>query len=201
MKKSYSNFTVTDIKALGLSVINGSLFDNFLDIEPSDLLSKTLELYQGLPVQSEKAKSEFLISPVISEVRMRNSKKITFFSGYQFNVDEKLGLKGFCDYIISQKYNAAFIESPLLAVVESKHNQDLLDATPQCIAEMYAAQLFNEREGEPQSTIFGCVTNGYEWLFLKLENNLVTIDKRRFSLTDLPSLLGAWQVIIDSFSD
>ena len=83
MKKSYSNFTFEDIKALGLSVINGDLFDEFPDIQPSDLLSKTLELYQGLPVQSEKAKSEFLISPILSEVRMRNPKKITFFSGYQ----------------------------------------------------------------------------------------------------------------------
>ena len=109
-------------------------------------------------------------------------------------------MKGFCDFLISTKFDAAFIESPLVAVVEAKHNQDLTDATPQCIAEMYASQIFNEREGEPQATIFGNVTNGYEWLFLKLEDKLVTIDTERFSLTDLPSLLGTWQVIIDSFS-
>jgi hypothetical protein len=201
MKKSYSSFTIEDIENLGLSVINGDLFDNFSRVEPSELLLKILESYQGLPLQSEKAKSEFLISPIISEVRLRNPKKMTFFSGYQFNVDEKLGLKGFCDFLISRKYNAVFVESPLLAVVESKHNQDLLDATPQCIAEMYAAQLFNERKGEKQSVIFGNITNGYEWLFLKLEDKLVTIDTERFSATNLPKLLGAWQMIIDSFSD
>lgn len=201
MKKSYSNFTIEDIENLGLSVINGDLFDNFSSVEPSELLLKILESYQGLPLQSEKAKSEFLISPILSEVRLRNPKKMTVFSGYQFNVDEKLGLKGFCDFLISRKYNAVFVESPLLAVVEAKHNQDLLDATPQCIAEMYAAQLFNERKGENQPVIFGNITNGYEWLFLKLENKLVTIDAERFSATNLPKLLGAWQMIIDSFSD
>ena len=93
------------------------------------------------------------------------------------------------------------MESPILAVVEAKHNQDLLDATPQCIAEMYAAQIFNERRDSRQPFIFGAVTNGYEWLFLKLEDNLVTIDTERFVLNNLPRLLGVWQKIIDSFSE
>ena len=84
-----------------------------------------LKAYEDVPAESEKAKSEFFIAPIINEVRLKNVKKITFFSGCQFNVDEKRGLKGFCDFLISTKYNAAFIESPLLAVVESKNNQDL----------------------------------------------------------------------------
>ena len=79
MKKSYSNFTVEDIENLGLSVINGDLFDTISNIEPSELLLKTFELYQGLPLQSEKAKSEFMISPVLSEVRMRNPKNLLIF--------------------------------------------------------------------------------------------------------------------------
>ena len=201
MKKSYSNFTVEDIRSLGLSVIDGVLFEAFADVAPSSLLLQVLEAYKGVPAQTEKAKSEILINPLINEVRRKNPKKMTYFSGYQFNVDEKRGLKGFCDFIISQKYNAVFVESPILAVVEAKHNQDLLDATPQCIAEMYAAQLFNERRDAPQAFTFGAVTNGYEWLFLKLEDNLVTIDAERFVLNNLPRLLGVWQKIIDSFGE
>ena len=199
MKKSYPRFTVEDIGKLGLNAISGRLFEFIVDIPPSDLLLQLLVAYQDVPSQSEKAKSEILIAPLIGEVRLKNPRKMTYFSGYQFNVDEKRGLKGFCDFIISQKYNAVFVESPILALVEAKHNQDLLDATPQCIAEMYAAQLFNERRGEPQPFVFGSVTNGYEWLFLKLEGNLVTIDTKRYVLQDLPQLLGVWQQIIDSF--
>ncbi len=201
MKKSYSNFTVEDIENLGLSVIHGVLFEVFSEIAPSDLLVQWLEAGKGLPSQSEKAKSEMLIHPILNEVRLKNPKKMTYFSGYQFNVDEKRGLKGFCDFIISQKYNAVFVESPILAVVEAKHNQDLLDATPQCIAEMYAAQLFNEHRNNPRERIFGAVTNGYEWLFLKLESTLVTIDTERFMLQNLPQLLGVWQAVIDSFDE
>ena len=200
MRKAYSHFVSADIKTLGLKVVRRQLFETVQNIYPSDWLLTTLKINQQVPIETEKAKSELLITPILNELRVINPKKFTYFSGYQFNVDEKRGLKGFCDFLISTKFDAAFIESPLVAVVEAKHNQDLTDATPQCIAEMYASQIFNEREGEPQATIFGNVTNGYEWLFLKLEDKLVTIDTERFSLTDLPSLLGTWQVIIDSFS-
>ncbi|MFM8332133.1 MAG: hypothetical protein ACKN9T_10630 [Candidatus Methylumidiphilus sp.] len=200
MKKSYSHFTSEDIKSLGVSTIRGALFETLEPIEPSEFLLKTLAINREVPIESEKAKSELLITPILTEIRLMNPKKLTYFSGYQFNVDAKRGLKGFCDFIISKKYNAVFIESPLIAVVEAKHNQDLPDASPQCIAEMYAAQIFNERNGDDTPCIFGVVTNGYEWLFMRLENNQVIIDFDRHTLQNLPRLLGIWQKIIDSFA-
>ncbi|MCK5729076.1 MAG: hypothetical protein KAH08_07615, partial [Methylococcales bacterium] len=92
-----------------------------------------------------------------------------------------------------------FIESPVLAVVEAKHNQDLLDAIPQCIAEMYAAQLFNQQNSSENKVIFGAITNGYEWLFLTLKEGLVCVDIDRYMLKELPELLGVWQQIINDF--
>jgi hypothetical protein len=199
MRKSYSSFTIADIKNLGVRVIEQALFSHIALIEPSDWLIQSQKAYKGIPLHSEKIKSEILIIPIINEIRLRNPQKFTFFSGYQFNVDEKRGLKGFCDFLISGQYNAVFIESPLLAVVEVKHNQDLIDAVPQCIAEMYAAQLFNEQENHPKKVIFGAITNGYEWLFLKLEEKQVIIDTERYMLKELQNLLGIWQTIVDSF--
>jgi hypothetical protein len=198
MKKSYSNFTIADIKALGIQTINQRLFSEIPLVTPSDFLIQLLKSYEGVPLQSEKAKSEVLIVPIINEIRLRNRQKITFFSGYQFNVDEKRGLKGFCDFLISGKYNAVFIESPLIAVVEAKHNQDLVDAAPQCIAEMLAAQIFNEQENNVTPVIFGVLTNGYEWLFLRLEKKQVYLDNERYYLNNLPQLLGIWQTIVDN---
>lgn len=198
MKKSYSSFTIADIKALGINTINQRLFSETPLVTPSDFLIQLLKNYEGVPLQSEKAKSEVLIVPIINEIRLRNPQKITFFSGYQFNVDAKRGLKGFCDFLISAKYNAVFIESPLIAVVEAKHNQDLVDAAPQCIAEMLAAQIFNEQENNVTPVIFGVLTNGYEWLFLRLENKQVYLDNERYYLNNLPQLLGIWQTIVDS---
>jgi|WetSurSiteA1Bulk_404760.scaffolds.fasta_scaffold00006_4 hypothetical protein len=202
MKKSYSHFTIDDIRGLGISVIRAELFTQAINtVAPSDFLLKTLAINHDIPSESEKAKSELLITPILTELWAQNPQKFTYFSGYQFNVDSKLGLKGFCDFIISKKYNAAFIESPLVAVVEAKHNQDLLDATPQCIAEMYAAQLFNKKNQEEINCIYGVITNGYEWLFLKLIDKQVTLDHNRYGIKNLPELLGVWQVVIDGFEE
>jgi hypothetical protein len=201
MKKSYSHFKSADIENLGLEVKRKHLFSNIGEIAPSAWLLQTLEINQQVPIDSEKAKSELLITPLLNEVRLKNPRSFTYFSGYQFDVDAQRGLKGFCDFIVSKKYDAAFISSPLLAVVEAKHNQDLPDAAPQCIAEMYAARLFNERHGENIPVIYGAVTNGYEWLFLHLEKNAVILDIHRYNIQQLAQLLGVWQLIIDSFSN
>lgn len=84
-------------------------------------------------------------------------------------------------------------------MVEAKHNQDLLDAIPQCGAEMFAAQLFNQRKGQNIKVIYGAITNGYEWLFLTLEDNTLRVDIDHYTIKNLPELLGVWQIIIDSF--
>ncbi|MFZ2727045.1 MAG: hypothetical protein WAX77_12390 [Methylococcaceae bacterium] len=197
MKKSYSHYQYDDLKTLALEVVSESLFQKLKPLQPSDLLIQQLINNQQLPLQSEKAKSELLITPVLNEVWLKNPKTFTYFSGYQFNVDNKRGLKGFCDYILCKKYNAVFIESPLCAVVEAKHNQDLLDAVPQCAAEMYAAQLFNEQQHNSINTIYGIVTTGYDWLFLKLIKQTLYVDNERYFLNNLPQLLACWQAVID----
>ena len=198
MKKSYSNFTTfEDVKSLGLNVKRRRLFDTITPVEPSAFLIQTLTSNQEIPMESEKAKSELLITPILSEIRIQSARRFTFFSGYQFNVDNSRGLKGFCDYIISAKEDAIFIESPLIAVVEAKHNQDLPDAAPQCIAEMYAAQIFNEKNNEPQKYIYGVITTGYNWLFLRLENTSVYFDTaERYYLKNLAELLGVWKTLL-----
>lgn len=198
MKKLYSNFTIEDIKNLGISTIRGQLQHTTPLINTSEFLLTALKINQEIPLESEKAKSELLITPILIELRLNNLQKLTYFSGYQFTVDAKLGLTGFCDFIISKKYNAAFIESPLIAVVEAKHNQDLADAAPQCIAEMYAVQMFNQRNGEEVPCIYGAITNGYEWLFLRLNHDQVMIDINRYTIQNLSKLLGFWQGVIDT---
>lgn len=199
MTKLYSHYTAEDINALGFHIIRMSALFVPNDIEPSQFLLTQLELNQQVPMESEKAKSELLITPVLNEIRVRNTRRITYFSGYQFNVDAKKGLKGFCDFIISKKCNAAFIESPLIAVVEAKHNQDLFDAVPQCAAEMIAVEIFNARHNETLPFIYGVVTNGYEWMFLKLQNNQIAVDTQRYFIQNVPKLLGAWQTMLDQF--
>lgn len=201
MRKSYSHFGAEDIASLGFMIVRvGALF-SAQRLEPSEFLLTQLTLNQQVPMESEKAKSELLITPILNEIRVRNAKKMTYFSGYQFTVDPKKGLKGYCDFIISKKWDALFIESPLIAVVEAKHNQDLLDAVPQCAAEMIAMDIFNLRYQKKLPFVYGVITNGYEWVFLQLTEKRIAVDSQRYFIQDLPHLLGAWQIILNQFDD
>ncbi len=200
--KSYSNFTPDDIKALGIRMEAGQFMSNIAHILPSDFLLQSLAYSKDVPLSTEKAKSEFIIAPILNEIRRRNADKTTFFSGYTFNVDVKRGLKGRCDFIFSLDSKALSISVPLFCVIEAKNDTpDDANNFAQCIAEMYAARLFNEKRNNTQITsIYGAVSNGFDWIFMKLEHDTATIDaSHRYYANNLPELLGVLQHIIDQY--
>lgn len=197
-QKTYSNFKYEDLRNLGLVFESKILFEPTLDIEPSDWLIQTLNFYSDIPKGTEKAKSEMIVVPILAELKKNNPNVFEFFSGYNFDVDKEIGLKGHCDFLLTLKYNSPIIDSPVFSVVEAKKSDYDL-GIPQCVAEMYAARLFNERNDDNLKIIFGAVTIGTSWLFLKLENNTVYQDKRIYELSDLPKLLGVLQTIINFY--
>ncbi|MFM8004268.1 MAG: hypothetical protein ACKO86_04805, partial [Dolichospermum sp.] len=91
------------------------------------------------------------------------NNEISLFSGVDFNVDNQQGLNGFCDFLISLSKEQLFIRAPVITLVESK-NENLKLGLAQCIAEMLAAQLFNEQKqnaikivyGLPPSVVYVC---------------------------------------------
>ena len=199
MPKSYSAFNYEDLKMLGLKVIADPLFIGVTipPVAPSDFLLKILERNARQNMRSEKAKSEFIISPILTELHAFNQDKFAFYSGYKFSVDLKLGLTGFCDFILSLEPKAVTIEAPVFFVVESK-NDNLDSGIAQCIAEMYAAQLFNQKQGRARPVIYGAVTLGLEWKFIQLIGTVATIDANVFYLNQLPEILGTLQYIINN---
>lgn len=66
----------------------------------------------------------------------------------------------------------------------------------QCIAEMVAAQKFNQAKESSIVTIYGCVSSGTAWRFLKLEKQTVTIDLTDYPLPPVDKILGflVWMV-------
>ncbi len=198
MPKSYSKFTTDDLIELGINVSDNPLFENTVLplVQPSQFLIDTLEKNKRRKLRSEKAKSEFLISPIIGELEDRNGQKFALYSGYKFKVEPDLGLTGFCDYVLSFEPKSPTIQAPVFFVVESK-NDNLDEGVDQCIAEMYAAHLFNQKKGKEKKAIYGAVTFGFEWKFIKLEEKQADIDYEVYFLNDLPKLLGVLQYIID----
>lgn len=166
-------------------------------VEPSQILSLCLERNMGLPMHNEKAKSELLVMPILTEVWAIN-KNFKPLSGLTFQVDSSKGLTGRCDFLISNDPDAEDIDSPIMCIFEAK-NDAIEDWYGQCGAEMLAARIFNERKENNIKIIYGAVTNGFTWQFLKLENQNLFIDSQRYGTANLPQLLGAIQKIYDLY--
>lgn len=145
----------------------------------------------------EKAVSEMLIAPMLSAVKEYNADKISLFSGEPLTMTGELS--GVCDFIIAANPKAYLPEPPIMVLVEAK-KQDLYGGIPQCIAEMLTAWSVNNRAGIHYEAIFGYVTTGNEWLFLKLSGNRAIADPAIFYYPELNRVLGVFQWIIDQFS-
>lgn len=195
MATSYSKFTYDDLDTIGIIVEQINWLQTPAPIEPSDWLKITLQKNMDLPLSSEKAKCELIIGPILTELVDHNDKRITYFSGYNFDVDKLKGLKGRCDFIISKRPRAPRIEAPIFSIVEAK-NDNLDSGIPQCIAQMYAAWLFNKKRGEEVKIIYGAVTFGFARQFLKLEDKLAYLDSTIYYIRDLPQILGALQNMV-----
>lgn len=190
---AYSDFTVGKVKqAFGIQTIEGKpFFPAVAPVAPSstllEVLEETLPLAVALP--SEKAKSELLISPILVEVRKYLKRQVSLFSGQDFTVDASVGLTGICDFLISGSTEQLEIESPVVVLVEAK-KADINSGMGQCMAEMVAAQQFNQNAGQQPKPVYGCVTSGILWRFLKLEGKQMTVDLKDYSLDPLSDLLG-----------
>jgi hypothetical protein len=136
------------------------------------LLAETAKVFLG----SEKARSEFIVTPILQSLNRKNKDTFSIFSGYEFNIDKSVELNGFCDFILSSPSNGFILEAPAFFVVETKKTDIDDNAFAQCGAELFAAQIFNKQKGKNQKVIYGCVTSGYTWAFLKLEDDVLSID-------------------------
>jgi hypothetical protein len=175
---AYSDFKLTDIiDFFGLSIDESSgLFANVPEQECSDLLTTILRENVDLAVaiSSEKARSEMIISPILLEIRRKFNYEISLFSGVDFTVDTQRGLNGFCDFILSLSSEQLLVRSPVIVLVESK-NENLRTGLAQCIAEMIAAQVFNEKNGNSIKAIYGVVSIDLSEYYIKDINKILGI--------------------------
>ncbi len=191
---SYSSFTAKKLKEqFGITqVFEKKLFANVKTIEASKWLRHSLDKNADFAVLqgSEKARSEFIIAPVLAELREIADGKISLFSGIRFDVDKSQKLEGECDFLISRSPDQAVLEAPVVVAVEAKR-QDFEKGIAQCVAEMVASLIFNERKGSKLNVVYGCVTTGDVWRFLLLKENKVYVDSIAFDVNeDLERILG-----------
>jgi hypothetical protein len=186
---AYSDFTtIAKVKTLGIDVVESNFLPEIVNITPSVYLAEALRL--GLPLVlargSEKARAELLIAPVLLEVSRHLNRQMSLFSGEDFTVDPSRGLNGICDFLISRSPQQLEIEKPVIVIVEAK-KADLNTGLGQCLAEMFAAQMFNQSDIEP---IYGCVTTGNAWKFLTLQAKIAKVDVTEYTIPPIDYVLG-----------
>ena len=190
---AYNKFTMLQLRsAFGLNVIEqAGLFVAAPPAVISDWLRVTLQKQTpiALRVNSEKARSEAIIYPIVTEVYDQMQEQVNLFPGVEFNVDRQQGLAGFCDYLFSRSPLTREIETPVVAVVEAK-KENINAGIPQCFAELIAAQIFNANAVPPIETLYGAVTNGELWQFLRLQGTDATIDTDRYGLGEVEKIVG-----------
>jgi hypothetical protein len=189
---AYNNFTLDSVKnQFKLRLADSPFCESLPPAEPAaDILSV---LNRWFPIaeaaRTEKARSEILVSPILLEARRLANERVQIFSGEEFNVDRDKGLNGFCDFLFSKSDNRLTIDAPVLMLVEAKRGE-IETGLGQCVAEMVAAQIYNQRQEQSIPVIYGCVTSGKFWQFLKLEGSNVTVDLTTYSVIPVQKILG-----------
>ena len=190
---AYSDFTLAGAcKRFHLKTVEAAgIFADAEPVVPSPLLTTVLERNVPLAfaIGTEKAKSELIVSAVLVELREHFEERISFFSGIDFNVDADEGLTGVCDFLVSLSPEQFYVEAPALILVEAKKD-DLAAGLGQCVAEMVAAQRFNAEEGNAITCVYGTVTSGIDWLFLKLAGKRLYIDMSAYPISQCDKILG-----------
>ncbi len=194
---AYSQFDIEKAKTeLNISVVESPhFFANIAAIPSSSYLRETLDFNTSiaLAINSEKSRSEMIIAPILWELKRLNPDRVSIFSGKEFSVDIEKGLTGFCDFMVSQSSQQLLISAPVITIVEAK-NENIELGLGQCMAEMVAAQIFNQRKNNIISSILGVVTTGSNWKFMQLKGDIVTVDMTEYFLSQVEKIVGILNV-------
>ena len=198
----YNQFTTLKAvkKQFGLKIESKRLFSTVEPVEPSDWLKQTISKSSARRIAffSEKSRSEAIVFPILLELNNRNDDVFNLYSGAFIDADKEKGLNGECDFVLGLGKQNIEVESPIFCIVEAKDN-DIDLSVPQCIAQMYGALLYNKQDENAVSVIYGSVTTGDTWLFLRLENDTVYIDEGFYYLAKLEDILGVLQSVIKMY--
>jgi hypothetical protein len=197
----YSSFTIAQVKRqFDLNIIKGTFFADLPPLSPRTWFRENLEESASFAAGqgSEKVRSELIVAPLLFELRILLDRQIGLFSGVDFTIDIESGLNGVCDFLLTRSNQELTIEAPAIVLIEAKKGE-LSAGWGQCAAEMIAAQKFNRAAGQEIPRIYGSVTTGTQWQFLKLAGQDLTIDTTEYSLAPIDRILGIlkWMVEVD----
>jgi len=110
-------------------------------VEVSRELREFLRVWSpaAMAMNTEKARSEMIIAPILMEAVRLSGYRLNLFSGLSLDVDKERGLTGVCDYLLALSPERFFLSHPVVAVVEAKR-EDITGGLGQCAAAMVGAR-------------------------------------------------------------
>jgi hypothetical protein len=197
---AFQQFTFPQVQHdLGLTLHDADLFSSAPPFPVREDFAAFVRDGVALAVanSTEKAKSEFIIAPVLLELRRCLDRRFFLFSGVEWEADASRGLNGYCDFILTRGESQYVLSAPFVAIVEAK-NDLIRTGLGQCVAAMYGAQLSNQKAGNPIPRVYGVVSTGSAWKFLQLEGTSLTIDVPEYYIDNLPKVMGILRQIVES---
>ncbi len=189
---SFRDFNFPEVQhLLGLTLAEVDLFGKAAPLDVSAEFAGRMRagVDLALAINTEKARSEFIIAPVLMELRRLLGEGFGLFSGIEFDVDASRGLSGYCDFILTRSPLQSVLTAPLVAIVEAK-NDNIRTGLGQCIAAMVAAREFNAKSSAPVESTYGVVTTGGAWKFLRLTGSALELDKHEYFVAELGRIMG-----------
>lgn len=153
----------------------------------ADVLKSNARL--ALAINTEKARAEWLIAPILGEFWKWYAGTVCLLSGTNFVADPDAGLTGYCDFIIGRGPQRPPVTAPVFVLIEAK-NENIYDGFGQCIAAMVGAQRFNRRHKTEVGTVYGCSSTGTTWKFLQLTGSEISVDLTEYLLSEVDKILG-----------
>jgi hypothetical protein len=151
-------------------------------------------------LNTEKARSEWIIAPLLADLWDRYHGRVGLYSGHPFPADPDAGLTGACDFLFSRSPQQLFVTPPAVVVVEAK-NESIPGGMGQCVAEMVGAQRFNRRHGVVIDPVYGCVTTGSVWRFARLAGSTFTLDLYEHGIDAADRILGILASVLGPIPD
>ena len=190
---AYSDFKYPQVlRDLGLTETSDpDLFAAVSGVPPTAALGTLLDRggRLGVGAHTEFSRSVWMVGPILGEVWDRYPGRLCLIGGAELDADAAAKLTGVCDFVLGRGPQRPVPVAPLLIVFEAKRDS-IPDGLGQCIAAMVGAQRYNRREGTPVDPVYGCVTTGTAWRFIRLSGTALTTDQKEYAYGQIDKLLG-----------
>src|SRR5438132_11954737 len=122
---AFRDFTFPQVaQDLALSLHDADLFAPVASVAVREEFATVVRYGMTLAAANatEKAKSEFVIAPVLVELRRSSGDRFSLFSGVQWEADPGRGLNGYCDFILTKGPSQHALGAPFVAIAEAKND-------------------------------------------------------------------------------